>query len=65
LDRGRFQRLSEFTNSVYTNTYEGVSTGFSSKAEQRKISIGAVKNSDVKSIDRHRKTGSVVLQHDK
>jgi len=58
----RFQQLSEFTDSVYVSTHEGLSTGYGNKSEQKKS--GAVASFNT-SQSRHRKTGSVVLQSEK
>lgn len=65
-EKMRFQRLSEFTDSVYISTYEGVSTGYGNKSEQKKSgAIGSFNSTQSRQPEKHRKTGSVVLPSDK
>ena len=64
-EKHRFQRLSEFTDSVYVSTYEGLSTNYGNKSEQKKSAIGSFNSSQSRATDRHRKTGIVVLQSEK
>lgn len=62
-EQTRGQKLSEFTDNVYISTYEGVSSTLGRSDIQK--GVPNFNSSQIRTTERHRKTGSVAFQTNK